>query len=128
MDTYAPLLTSGEPVLVSGKVSFPMTDDATDEKEATLLVDEVVPLLSAIKKATTGIAIPLKANEMEPSRLRQLAELLATVPGQCPVDIVIELPDGARVTMGLDGKRVELEDRVLGGLERVFPGCIAELR
>jgi hypothetical protein len=30
--------------------------------------------------------------------------------------------------MGLDGRRVELHDGVLGGLERVFPGCIAELR
>ena len=128
VDLYAPLLTGGEPVYVSGKVSFPITDDASDEKEATLLVDEVVPLLDAIKKATTAISIPLKAHEMQRPRLLALNHLLATVPGPCPVDIVVELPDGARVTMALEGRRVELQDKVLGGLERVFPGCIAELR
>jgi DNA polymerase III subunit alpha len=128
VDTYSPLLTSGEPVLISGKISFPMTDDATDEKEATLLVDDVVPLLDAIRKATTAICIPLKSQEMQPARLRQLGALLEQMPGTCPVDIVIELPDGAKVFMGLEGRRVELQERVLGGLERVFPGCIAELR
>ena len=128
VDQYAPLLTGGEPVYVTGKVSFPITDDPSDEKEATLLVDEVQPLLEAIKKATTAISIPLKAHEMQRPRLLALNSLLATVPGPCPVDIVVELPDGARVTMALEGRRVELQDKVLGGLERVFPGCIAELR
>jgi DNA polymerase-3 subunit alpha len=128
VDTYSPVLTSGEPVLVSGKISFPMTDDATEEQEATLLVDEVVPLLDAIRKATTAICIPLKAQEMQPARLRQLGALLEQMPGSCPVDIAIELPDGTKVLMALEGRRVELQERVLGGLERVFPGCIAELR
>jgi DNA polymerase-3 subunit alpha len=129
VDTFSPLLTSGEPVFVSGKVSFPMTEEATDEQaDPTLLVDEVVPLLDAIRKATTAICIPLKSQEMQPARLRQLSALLAQMPGPCPVDITIELPDGTKVLMGLEGRRVELQERVLGGLERVFPGCIAQLR
>jgi len=128
VDTFSPLLTSGEPVLVSGKISFPMTEDPSEEKEATLLVDEVQPLLESIRKATTAICIPLKAQEMQPARLRQLGALLEQMPGPCPVDINIELPDGTRVLMGLEGRRVDLQERVLGGLERVFPGCIAELR
>ncbi len=129
VDLYSPVLTSGEPVFVTGKISFPMTDEATDEQaDPTLLVDEVVPLLDAIRKATTAICIPLKAQEMQPARLRQLGALLEQMPGPCPVDIAIELPDGTKVLMGLEGRRVELQERVLGGLERVFPGCIAELR
>jgi DNA polymerase-3 subunit alpha len=129
VDTYSPLLTSGEPVLVSGKISFPMTDEGTDEQqEATLLVDEVVPLLDALRKATTALCIPLKSQEMQPARLRQLVTLLEQMPGPCPVDIAIELPDGTKVLMGLEGRRIELQERVLGGVERVFPGCIAELR
>ncbi|MEY4547226.1 MAG: hypothetical protein RL685_3421 [Pseudomonadota bacterium] len=129
VDTFSPLLTSGEPVFVSGKVSFPMTEEATDEQaDPTLLVDEVVPLLDALRKATTAICIPLKSQEMQPARLRQLSALLAQMPGPCPVDITIELPDGTKVLMGLEGRRVELQERVLGGLERVFPGCIAQLR
>jgi DNA polymerase-3 subunit alpha len=128
VDLFSPLLTSGEPVLVSGKISFPMTEDPSEEKEATLLVDDVTPLLESIRKATTAICIPLKAQEMQPARLRQLGALLEQMPGPCPVDINIEVPDGTRVLMGLEGRRVDLQERVLGGLERVFPGCIAELR
>ena len=130
VDQYSALLTGGEPVLVSGKVSFPFTEEANEgeQQEATLLVDEVVPLLEAIRKATTAISIPLKAHEMLPARLRLLGALLEKMPGPCPVDLVIELPDGAKVVMALEGRRVELQERVLGGLERVFPGCIAELR
>ena len=44
IETYAAILTSGEPVLVTGKVSFPMTDDSEEEKEPTLLVDSAGPL------------------------------------------------------------------------------------
>jgi DNA polymerase-3 subunit alpha len=128
VDTYGPVLTSGEPVFVSGKVSFPITDEPSDDAEATLLVDEVVPLVDAIKKATRAIAIPLKSTEMQRSRLERLKHLLEEAPGACPVDLVIELEDGARVVMALEGRRVELHDGILGGLERVFPGCIAELR
>lgn len=128
VETYASLLTGGEPVFVSGKISFPVTDDPSDEKEATLQVDEVVPLVDAIRKATRAIVIPLKAAEVQRKRLEQLAQLLSEAPGPCPVDLVIEMEDGARVVMGLEGRRVELHDGVLGGLERVFPGCVTELR
>ncbi|HVZ34224.1 MAG TPA: OB-fold nucleic acid binding domain-containing protein, partial [Polyangiaceae bacterium] len=129
VELYSALLTSGEPVLVSGKVSFPMTDEASDDQqEATLLVDEVQPLLEPIRKATSAICIPLKAQEVQPTRLRQLSALIAEVPGPCAVDISIELPDGAKVVMAIEGRRVDLQDRVLGGLERVFPGCVAQLR
>ena len=53
IETYAHLLTSGEPVLVTGKVSFPMTDEADDDgaqREPTLLVDSVELLADAAFK------------------------------------------------------------------------------
>ncbi len=128
VDLYAPVLTAGEPVFVTGKVSFPVTDEPSDEKEATLLVDEVVPLVDAIRKATRGIVIPLQAAQMERSRLHALRDLLVKTPGPCAVELVVALSEGVSVTMALDERRVELHDDVLGGLERVFPGCVAELR
>jgi DNA polymerase-3 subunit alpha len=127
LDTYASILTAGEPVLITGKISFPMTDEPTDEKEATLLVDEVVSLADEVTRMTRSISIPLKADEIGAPRLQALKELLREAPGACSVDLVVELPDGTRVTLSLDGMRIVPHAGVLGGLERVFPGCVAEL-
>ena len=53
IETYAHVLTSGEPVLVSGKVSFPHAGRGRGERgaprEPTLLLDEAVPLADAIR-------------------------------------------------------------------------------
>jgi DNA polymerase III subunit alpha len=130
VDQFSAVLGTGEPVLITGKVSFPFTDEPTDEpQEASLLVDEAVPLVDAIRKGTQRISIPLKAEDVRRPRLEALRALLAGAPsGACPVDLIVALPDGSRVVLGLEGSRVELQDAILGGLERVFPGCIAELQ
>jgi DNA polymerase-3 subunit alpha len=127
VDAFASVLTAGEPVIVTAKVSFPMTDEPSDEKEPTLLIDEVVSLADEVTRMTRAISIPLKADEMAEPRLRALKELLREAPGTCAVDLVVELPDGVRVTLALDGMRVIPHAGVLGGVERVFPGCMAEL-
>ena len=57
IELYAPVLAAGEPVLVTGKVSFPQRgDDAEDEadgpREPTILVSEVHPLTVAVRAET----------------------------------------------------------------------------
>jgi DNA polymerase-3 subunit alpha len=128
IDAYGPLLMAGEPVLISGKVSFPITDEPDDEQEPTLLVDEVVPLSDAVRKATRGILIRLDADEARPEQLRSLKSLLAESPGACPVELVLNLPEGARAVLTVEGVRVDPCDRVLAGLERLFGNTVAELR
>lgn len=129
IDTYAPILTSGEPVLVTGKVSFPMSDDATDEeKEPTLLVDSAEPLSDAVLKATRSLSIRLAAERTAKSQLEALRDLLRESPGSCPVELVLELPGGAEAVLALDGTRVTPSDLVLSGLERMFGTTVAELR
>jgi DNA polymerase-3 subunit alpha len=127
LDAFASVLTAGEPVIVTAKVSFPMTDEPSDEKEPTLLIDEVVSLADEVTRMTRAISIPLKADEMAEPRLLALKQLLREAPGTCAVDLVVELPDGVRVTLALDGMRVIPNAGILGGVERVFPGCMAEL-
>lgn len=128
IDTYAHLLTSGEPVLVSGKVSFPMSDEPDEEKEPTLLVDSVAPLAEAVLEATRSMQIRLDSDKVARSQLEQLRELLARCPGSCPVDLVLGLPDGAEATLELTNLRVTPSDAVLSGLERMFGDTVAELR
>jgi DNA polymerase-3 subunit alpha len=128
VETYGPILTAGEPVLVTGKVSFPMSDEASEELEPTLLVDEVVPLSDAVRNATRSIRLKLDAREHGSQRFGKLKEVLETHTGACPVDMILALPDGAQAQLALEGLKVDPSDAVLSALERLFGGYVAELR
>ena len=128
IETYAHLLTHGEPVLVSGKVSFPVTDEPDEDREPTLLVDAVEPLSDAVLRATRSVSIRLAVERTERRDFLALRDLLSSSPGSCPVELVLTLPDGAEAVMSLDGTRVTPNDAILGGLERMFGESVAELR
>jgi DNA polymerase-3 subunit alpha len=128
IETYGALLTSGEPVLVSGKVSFPITDEPDDEAEPTILVDEVRPLSDAVRQATRSMVIHLNAEGTRAEQLRDLKALLADTPGPCPVELMLALPEGAKAVLALEGTRVDPGDKILAGLERLFGETVAELR
>jgi len=128
IDTYSHLLRSGEPVLLSGKVSFPVTDEPDEEREPTLLVDGVEPLAEAVLRATRAVSIRLQAERTERRDLERLRDLLEEAPGPCPVELILELPGGSEAILDLVGTRVTPSDAVLGGLERLFGATVAELR
>jgi DNA polymerase-3 subunit alpha len=128
IDTYGSLLTGGEPVLVSGKVSFPITDEPDKEREPTIQVDSVELLSDAVLKATRSLSIRLEAERTGRAQLIRLRQLLETSPGSCPVELVLELPGGAQAVMALSETRVTPSDAVLSGLERMFGAPVAELR
>ncbi len=128
IDTYAHLLTCGEPVVVSGKVSFPMTEDPEEERVPTLLVDGVELLSDAALRATRAISIRLDADRTGRGDLEKLKTLLAASPGSCPVELVLDMKDGAQAVLELPGTRVTPDGVLLGGLERTFGGPVAELR
>jgi DNA polymerase-3 subunit alpha len=129
IETYAHILTSGDPVLVSGKVSFPMTEEPADEeREPTLLVDQVELLSDAALKATRGVSIRLDAEKTGRRDLLALKDLLEKSPGPCPVELVLLLGDGAEAVLDVQTARVTPSDALLGGLERVFGAPVAELR
>jgi DNA polymerase-3 subunit alpha len=127
VDQYAPLLTSGDPVLVSGKVSFPITDEPTVEPDPTLLVDEVELLSDVVRRGTKAVSIRLNVEQAAPKQLQGLRDLLREFPGPCPVEVVFSLPEGAKTVISLDPTKVEPNDQMLAGLERLFGGCVAEL-
>jgi DNA polymerase-3 subunit alpha len=134
IETYAAVLTSNEPVLVSGKVSFPMTDDSADDfdsgpREPTLLLDEAVNLADAIRAETRSVAIRLSSRATARTHLVRLAEVLRASPGACPVQLVLQLDDGAEATLAISRDlRVEPSDLLLASLEKLFGEKVAELR
>ena len=133
IDTYAAVLTSAEPVLISGKVSFPMGGDDEEAdagpKEPTLLLDEARPLSDAIREATKSIAIRLSEKRIKREHIDRLAGVLRTNPGACPVHVVLRLDDGSEATLALGRElRVEPSDVMLSALEKLFGEKVAELR
>jgi len=134
IDTYASVLTSGEPVLVSGKVSFPFREaDAEQEdegpREPTLFLNEAVRLADSVKRDTKQVQIRLRAERISDADLTKMRDVLAKSTGGCPVTLVLALKDGAEAVLGLGKQyRVEVGDEVLSGLERIFGEQVAELR
>jgi DNA polymerase III subunit alpha len=134
IETYASILTSGEPVVVSGKVSFPHRgEDAAEEsdenREATLLLSEVTPLVDTIRTETKSIAIRLKLSETHEKKLVAFRELIASVRGECPISLYLMGEDGAEALFSLGiTHRVEIGDPLFSGLEKLFGGHVAELR
>jgi DNA polymerase-3 subunit alpha len=137
IETYAAVLSKGEPVLLTGKVSFPQKsedgpggdEEGEGAREATILMNDVVPLSDAGRDSTKAVAIRLDARKTTKSDLARMAEILAQSRGGCPVTLHLALPDGAEAILGLGkGFRVEVSDPVLAGLERVFGEQVAELR
>jgi DNA polymerase-3 subunit alpha len=134
IEQYAQLLAAGEPVLVSGKVSFPQrADDAEEDSDATreptVLVNEVRALTEAVRAETRSIAIRVRAERTRAADLQSLAGVLAKAKGPCPVALYVSFADGAEAVLTLgDAWRVDVGDGLLSGLERIFGEQVAELR
>jgi DNA polymerase-3 subunit alpha len=134
IDQYAHLLTSGEPVLIAGKVSFPQrSEDAEDEvdaaREPTILMSEVRPLAEAVRADTRAIAIRVRADRTRSADLASLARVLSAAKGSCPVALHLTFDGGAEAVLALgDSWRVDVGDTLLSGIERIFGEQVAELR
>ncbi len=126
IDQYAHLLTSGDALLLRGKVSFPMTDEPQEEKEPTLLVDSVEPLADAVLAATSRMSILLTEERAKKAYLTQVKETLDRFPGERSVEIQVTLDSGAEVTLALPQK-IAPNDDVLSSLERIFGDTVVEL-
>jgi len=74
------------------------------------------------------MSIKVEAERTVRKDLETLRDLLRDSPGPCPIELVIELSDGAQAVLDLDGTRVTPTDALLSGLERIFGGSVAELR
>jgi DNA polymerase-3 subunit alpha len=135
IDTYANVLTGGEPVLITGKVSFPRRDEDADPeaeegpREPTIFLNEAQLLVDVVKADTKSIAIRVDTSKADEKSLTRMADVLASAKGECPVTLYLALDGGAEAVLALGkGFRVEVSDPLFAGLERVFGEQVAELR
>lgn len=120
IEAFSGLLKRGDPMLVSGKVSFPPSDDEEAEREATLQVDAVEPLAEAIQKVTRALGVRLVAERIRGEDVSVLDGILGEFPGTCAVEVNLVFEDGAQVQILVDKRRVGPNDDLLAALERKF--------
>ncbi len=126
IDIFGPLLRGGEPVMVKGKVSFPVTDEPDEEKEPTLFVDSVEPLSEVVLSATERMTVRLPVDSISSRQLVQMRDLFVNCPGRCHVDLRLTLEQGEEATLNLP-QSVTLSDTILGELERIFGDTVFDL-
>jgi len=126
IDEFGHLLKGGEPLLVRGKVSLPMSDDAGEEGEPTLFVDSVELLSGAVLASAKRLSLKVPVERTQPRQLTELAGILRGAVGETPVDLTLGFEAGALVHFQLPQK-VALSDRLLGQLERALGDATFEL-
>lgn len=135
IDSFGHLFSGREPVIVTGKVSFPRRDeDAASEeaeeasREPTIFLNNVTPL-SDIVKDQRKLTIRLTTDRTTSSDLKKMKDLFLSRPGACDITLAFTTGDGAEAIIALGKEfRVEVGDPLLAGLERVFGEQVAELR
>src|SRR5690606_8322913 len=116
----------GEPVLIRGKVSFPVTDEPEEEREPTMFVDAVEPLSDAVLSATHRMTVRLEVDSVNRKQLEMMKAALETSPGNCGVELRLTLEGGEEAQLALP-QRVTPTDAVLSDLERIFGDTVVEL-
>jgi DNA polymerase III subunit alpha len=129
------VLTSGEPVLVSGQVQFEGDrngggggGDEGEEAALTtkLLLTDVKPLSAFLAAKARAVRVTLDVDKLADQMLLTLKRTLLGHPGNCPVQLELR---GAefRVNLRGEGLYVTPSTQLLMQLERMFGGKVAEL-
>ncbi|MFO0551696.1 MAG: DNA polymerase III subunit alpha [Polyangiaceae bacterium] len=130
IDAYEAVLSRGEPVLVNGKLSFPIVEDEEESqgpREPTLLLDEAVLFADTIRAEARGVTLKVSAARHQPESVAKLRRVLETCPGTCLVSVTIELPGGGEVALSTQA-RIEPSDSFLSQVEKVLGARAIEMR
>ncbi len=115
---FGELVEADAILMVRGKV-----DKRPDSEEATLIVDELIPLDQLAERYTRGVAIRLVEQQHGEGVVEQLHEILCGYPGTRELSLVIYLRDGSRVPCSCRDVRVEINAEMRRRVEEVLgPG------
>ncbi|MDY0169988.1 MAG: DNA polymerase III subunit alpha [Thermoguttaceae bacterium] len=115
---YGEMVEADAILMVRGKV-----DKRPDSEEATLIVDELIPLDQLAARYTRGVAIRLYEEQHGERVVEQLHEILCGYPGTRELNLVIYLRDGSRVPCSCRDVRVEINAEMRRRVEELLgPG------
>ena len=82
-----------------------------------------------MRSETRNIALRLDAATTYEAQVRELGDVLKSVPGGCPVSVLLDMGGGNEVHLLLpDSLNVAPDDQLFTALERHFGKQVAELR
>jgi DNA polymerase-3 subunit alpha len=132
LDGAREVLTSGEPVLVSGQVQFEGERIAGGEEDeegqltVKLLLLDVKPLAAYFANKAKAVRVTLDVDSLADQMLLTLKRTLLGHPGSCPVQLELKGHDW-RVSLKGEGLYVAPSDLLMTQLERQFGRKVAEL-
>ncbi|MFT3921669.1 MAG: DNA polymerase III subunit alpha [Myxococcales bacterium] len=133
LESSRDVLTSGEPVLISGQVQFEgdrnasAGDDDTEVQLTTkLLLTDVKPLASYFSQKAKAVRVTLELDSLADQALLTLKRTLLGHPGSCPVQLELRTTE-FRVHLKGEGLYVAPSDLLMTQLERLFGRKVAEL-
>lgn len=112
---YGEMVEADAILMVRGKV-----DKRPDSEEATLIVDELIPLDQLAARYTRGVAIRLYEEQHGERVVEQLHEILCGYPGTRELSLVIYLRDGSRVPCSCRDVRVEINAEMRRRVEELL--------
>ena len=114
------LLVPDAVVVVAGSV-----DRRAGSEETNLIINEILPIADVWNRPARAVHIKVMEADHDVSTLDQLKEILLRHEGPTPIRLVIELRDGRRALLDVDGVKVTWSAGLLAELEDLLsPGAV----
>ena len=99
-------------VVVSGTV-----DRRAGSEETNLIINDIIPISSIWSRPIKCMHLKISEGRHDSVVLDRLKELLARHAGETPVRMIIELLDGSRALLDVDGQKVKWSGELLDEIE-----------
>jgi DNA polymerase-3 subunit alpha len=114
------LLVPDAVVIVAGSV-----DRRAGSEETNLIINEIVPVADVWNRPARAVHIKVLEAAHDAETLDRLKQVLSRHEGQTPIRLVIELADGRRALLDVDGMKVRWSEGLLAELEELLgPGAV----
>jgi DNA polymerase-3 subunit alpha len=127
LNDFREVLTSGEPLLVTGTVDAPFGEGETARER--LRFTEAKLLASIRAERSSLMELRLNADLVTDDQMSGLQKLLRQYPGPCKTRLHLEIPQRSETILDLgDEFKVAAADELLAKLEQIFGDRVAVLR
>ncbi|MFZ5831246.1 MAG: DNA polymerase III subunit alpha [Planctomycetota bacterium] len=115
---YGHLVEPDAIVVVRGAI-----DKRPGSEEANFIINEIIPLSGLADRCTRGVMIRVVEDDLGPRKIELLHEILRGYPGDCELQLLLHLADGARVSCRCDSLKVAITEEMQSRVDRLLgPG------
>lgn len=101
-------------------VALATVDKRGGGEEATLIIQELVPITDLKRRFTRGLQIRFSEAQHSEQTLQDLFRIVRDYPGACQLQLLVQLTDGRRVIMACEGWGVSLDEELERQVERLL--------